>query len=120
MLCGQGRVRRIITKVKVAAALAHGRPVVATRPGAGGIVVNEGRALVVADEPREFADAVLGFLKDAAMWQRAVSAWVEAARRLFDPEVVLRPLGAVLKEQAGAARSRRAARAATVGRGSPQ
>ena len=90
-------------KVKVAAALAHGRPVVATRRGAAGIAVNEGRALIVTDEPREFADAVLGFLEDEPMWRRAVSASAEAARRLFAPEVVLWPLASVLEEETGAA-----------------
>src|SRR4029450_11220614 len=53
-------------KVKVPAAPAPGRPVVATRRGAAGIAVNEGGALIVTDEPREFADAVLGFLEDGA------------------------------------------------------
>jgi glycosyltransferase involved in cell wall biosynthesis len=54
------------TRLKVLEAMALGRPVVATRIGAEGIDVEHDRDLLLADEPRSFADAVLRLLAQPA------------------------------------------------------
>ena len=54
------------TRLKVLEAMALGRPVVATRIGAEGIEVKHDRDLLIADAPRDFADAVLRLLAQPA------------------------------------------------------
>jgi polysaccharide biosynthesis protein PslH len=50
------------TRLKIVEAMALARPVVATTIGAEGIDVQNGRDLMLADAPRDFADAVLRLL----------------------------------------------------------
>lgn len=62
------------TRLKILEALALARPVVATSIGAEGIDVRHGRDLLLADAPRDFADALLRLLAQpgeaAALGQR--------------------------------------------------
>jgi glycosyltransferase involved in cell wall biosynthesis len=67
-------------KIKVLEAMACGRPVVTTSVGAEGITEPEEGALMVADEPAVFADAVLALLEDGV--QR--TALGERARQLVE------------------------------------
>lgn len=50
------------TRLKIVEAMALARPVVATSIGAEGIEVQHGRDLLLADEPRDFANALLHLL----------------------------------------------------------
>src|SRR5258708_13603050 len=54
------------TRLKIVEAMALARPVVATPIGAEGIEVQHGRDLLLADEPRDFANAVLRLLAKPA------------------------------------------------------
>jgi polysaccharide biosynthesis protein PslH len=54
------------TRLKIVEAMALARPVVATSIGAEGIEVQHGRDVLIADEPRDFADAVLHVLTKPA------------------------------------------------------
>jgi GT2 family glycosyltransferase len=65
------------TKGKILEAAASGVPVITTSIGAEGYGGRLGEALVVADEPEEFAAAVARLLADDA-------AWEEACRRILD------------------------------------
>ena len=67
-------------KIKVLEAMACGRPVVTTSVGAEGITEPEEGALLVADEPAVFADAVSTLLEDGV--QR--TALGERARQLVE------------------------------------
>jgi glycosyltransferase involved in cell wall biosynthesis len=51
-------------KTKILEAMAMSKPVVVTSIGARGIDVTPGRDIVVADEPKEFADRVVELLND--------------------------------------------------------
>jgi glycosyltransferase involved in cell wall biosynthesis len=53
---------------KVLEAMALGTPVIASTPAAAGLQAIVGRDLLVADEPRDFATAVLRLLEDRAQW----------------------------------------------------
>ena len=53
-------------KIKVLEAMACGRPVVTTSIGAEGIAESDEGALMIADDPEDFADAVVALLKDGA------------------------------------------------------
>jgi glycosyltransferase involved in cell wall biosynthesis len=52
------------TRLKIFEALAMARPVVSTTVGAEGLVLEAGRQFVAADDPGEFADAVVALLRD--------------------------------------------------------
>ena len=53
------------TRLKILEALAMGRAVVTTSVGCEGLAVEDGRHLLVADDPAAFADAVIALLGDA-------------------------------------------------------
>ena len=52
------------TRLKIFEALAMARPVVSTSVGAEGLGIEAGQHYVCADQPREFADAVVSLLRD--------------------------------------------------------
>jgi GT2 family glycosyltransferase len=55
-------------KGKVASALAYGIPVVSTSIGVEGSGLADGREVLVADAPADFAEAVLRLYRDARLW----------------------------------------------------
>ncbi len=68
------------TRLKLLEAMAMGKPVVATRLGAEGYPVTEGRELLLADTPADFAAAVVRLMRDPqrrAELGRAGRAFVE-------------------------------------------
>ena len=74
LLAGSG------TRVKILEAWAAGTPVVSTRIGAEGLDCVDGTHLLIADEPRRFADSVSTLLASPADRSRIGSS----GRRLFD------------------------------------
>lgn len=52
------------SRLKILEAMAYGRPVVSTRLGCEGLLVESGRHLLLADEPEAFANAIGGILDD--------------------------------------------------------
>jgi glycosyltransferase involved in cell wall biosynthesis len=65
--------------IKSIEALAVGRPLVTTRAGARGLSAAIGRGLFVADEPKEFASALVGLLRNRSSWEAASAAAVKFA-----------------------------------------
>ena len=80
------------TRLKILEALAMGLPVVSTRLGAEGLAARDGVELLLADEPADFAAAVVRVLEDRALaarlgqsaralverrysWKAAAQAW---------------------------------------------
>jgi glycosyltransferase involved in cell wall biosynthesis len=53
------------TRLKILESLSLGTPVVATSKGAEGLNLTPGQDLLIADDPKDFAAAVLSLLKDA-------------------------------------------------------
>jgi sugar transferase (PEP-CTERM/EpsH1 system associated) len=66
------------TRLKIFEAMAMGRAVVSTTVGAEGLPVSPGRDILIADQPRQFADAVVRLMRDTDA-RRALQA---AARQL--------------------------------------
>jgi glycosyltransferase involved in cell wall biosynthesis len=58
------------TRLKILEAMAMGRPVVSTSLGAEGLEVRDGEELLLADEPAEFAGAVVRLLEDPRLGER--------------------------------------------------
>jgi glycosyltransferase involved in cell wall biosynthesis len=52
------------TRIKILEALAYGMPVVTTSKGAEGLAVEHGQHLLIADEPEEFARAIVQLMRD--------------------------------------------------------
>lgn len=57
-------------KIRVLQAMAVGKPVVSTSMGATGINVSPGENIILADEPREFAERVIELLNDKQLRQK--------------------------------------------------
>ena len=72
------------TRFKVLEAMACARPVVSTSLGVEGIPVRNGEHLLIADQPRDFADAVLSLLRDQAAGGRRSRALGAAARAFVE------------------------------------
>ncbi len=71
-------------RVKILNALAQGIPVVSTSIGAEGIRVSPGEHLLIADEPPDFARAVLELLADARMGKRLAQKGRALAESHYD------------------------------------
>ena len=58
------------TRLKIYEAMAMGKPVISTSIGAEGLPVRDGQELLLADEPAEFASAVIRVLRNTALADR--------------------------------------------------
>lgn len=86
------------TRFKILEAWAAGRAVVSTTLGAEGLGARDGEHLLLANDPDDFADAVLRLLRDPALRKRLGDAgwdlyrerftWPAAWRRLDEAEVI--------------------------------
>ncbi len=80
---------------KVLEAMALGTPVVASTPVAAGLQAIAGRDLLVADEPADFAAAVLRLLEDQAQWRRLATHGVAYIGTHHHWDVIIQQLTAV-------------------------
>jgi glycosyltransferase involved in cell wall biosynthesis len=55
-------------KGKIGQSLSLGLPVVTTSVGAEGMHLEDGKNVLLADHPRDFAEAVVRLYRDAALW----------------------------------------------------
>jgi glycosyltransferase involved in cell wall biosynthesis len=76
------------TRLKILEAMALGVPVIATSKGAEGLDAEPGRHLLVADEPAEFAEAVVRLLRSPARRQSLVDEALKLVARRYDWQVV--------------------------------
>jgi len=81
------------TRLKIFEAMAMGKALVSTTIGAEGLDVTSGRDVILADDPRSFADSILLLLRDDALRRRYEIAaaqlasqydWSEIAKRFRD------------------------------------
>ena len=82
------------TRVKVLEAMALGVPVVSTSKGIEGLDVKPGQHVLVADEPADFAKAVVRALQDGDLRQSLVAE----ARRLVETRYDWRMIGRKMNE----------------------
>lgn len=61
------------TRLKILEAMALGRPIVSTSIGCEGLNVVDGQHLLIADNPKEFAEKTIRLLKDNALYQLVVT-----------------------------------------------
>lgn len=69
------------TRLKIYEAMAAGKAVVSTTVGAEGLDVHPGHDIVIADDPRSFADAIVALLKDGKLRRSYQQAAAENASK---------------------------------------
>jgi polysaccharide biosynthesis protein PslH len=82
-------------RVKILEALAEGLPIVTTSIGCEGIAVENGRHLLVADSPQEFAQATLRLLTDPAYANTLARNGRELIEKKYDYHVAYGPVDLV-------------------------
>ena len=66
--------------------------VVATTTSVEGMHLADGEEILVADDPRDFAEAVARLYRDEALWTRLSRAGLDNVRRHFSPEAARRAI----------------------------
>ena len=94
------------SRLKILEAFAMGIPVVSTTVGCEGLGVEDGRELLVADTPRDFARAIDRVTTDGALRRALVERATEHVRRHFTWEAIGRRLTTIYAERRGAGASR--------------
>jgi glycosyltransferase involved in cell wall biosynthesis len=84
------------TRLKIYEAMAAGKAVVSTSVGAEGLDVRPGRDIILADDPRSFADAICQLLQDEALRHSYERAAAECAAR-YDWSVIGADFGRTLE-----------------------
>ena len=75
------------TRLKIYEAMATGKAVVSTTVGAEGLDVHHGRDIMLADDPRSFAQAIIMLLRDSELRRRYEKAASETAARYDWPAI---------------------------------
>jgi glycosyltransferase involved in cell wall biosynthesis len=75
------------TRLKIYEAMATAKAVVSTTVGAEGLDVHHGHDIILADDPRSFAQAVIMLLRDGELRRRYEKAAVETAARYDWPAI---------------------------------
>ena len=75
------------TRLKIYEAMATAKAVVSTTVGAEGLDVQHGRDIILADDPRSFAQAVIMLLRDPELRRRYERAAAETAARYDWPAI---------------------------------
>jgi len=83
-------------KGKVNLAMSHGLPVVATSVAIEGMHLTDGDDVLVADDPRAFAEAVLRVYDDESLWQRLSTGGRLNIERFFSRDVARAALRGLL------------------------
>ncbi|TIX51250.1 glycosyltransferase family 4 protein [Alteraurantiacibacter aquimixticola] len=91
------------TRIKIIEAMAFGKAVVTTAVGCEGLAVENGEHLLIADEPKDFADAVLSLADDAALRRLVARRGREFGRDHFAPEAADEKLRAAIMAELGTA-----------------
>lgn len=96
------------TRVKIVEAAAFGKPVVSTRLGAEGLDFNDGREIILEDDPGRFAETCVELLADMARCETLGTAARAAAERLYDRDTVVKTIRQELERDFVADTRRRA------------
>ena len=83
-------------KGKLATSFSYGLPVVATQVAAEGMDLRDGHDLLIADSPRDFADAVVRLYTDPELWARLSESGRALVRERYSPAAIRKGLEQVL------------------------
>jgi len=85
-------------KGKIGGALAAGLPTVATPLAAEGMSLVDGREILLADTPADFAEAVARLYQDETLWNAISTAGLDCAQRLWGAEAAWETLRDILAD----------------------
>jgi glycosyltransferase involved in cell wall biosynthesis len=80
------------TRLKILESMALGTPVIATRKGAEGLDVEDGKDILLADTPEELTDAICQLFDDPALRARLSAAGRATVERQYDWAIIGRQL----------------------------
>jgi glycosyltransferase involved in cell wall biosynthesis len=89
------------TRVKILEAMSLGNPVVSTRIGAEGIEAEQGREILLADKPDEFAAEVLRVLADHDLFENLRRAGRHLVEQKYDWRVIGREINQQVEQLVG-------------------
>jgi glycosyltransferase involved in cell wall biosynthesis len=84
------------TRIKILESLAHGVPLVSTTVGAEGLDVVDGRHLLLADSPAQFAAACVRLLRDVSLRRLLSQEGSELVRNMYDWAAIERRVQALV------------------------
>jgi glycosyltransferase involved in cell wall biosynthesis len=76
------------TRLKILEAMAYGRPVVSTSLGCEGLVVEDGKHLLIADSPQEFAEKTILLLTNNDLQQMLINNARELVEQVYDWDII--------------------------------
>ncbi len=80
------------SRLKILEAMASGLPVVSTAKGAEGLDVTHDKNILIADEPEEFAKALIDVMNDDALHRRLAEAGLELIKARYSWDTAAQPL----------------------------
>lgn len=83
-------------KGKINMSMSYGLPVIATGLAAEGMHLQDGKDVLIAEEPEDFVRAAMALRDDGGLWQRLSSAGLENIQRHFSREAAAETLRRVL------------------------
>ncbi len=89
------------TRLKILEAMALGRPVVSTKIGCEGLSVVDGRNILIADGPEQFAGKIVRLLKDKALYRHIVTEARKLVVAKYDWDAIAARQMRVYSELAG-------------------
>ena len=88
------------TRLKIIESMALGTPVVSTSKGAEGLEVENGENILIADNPVEFANAVLYILRNTQLREKISQAGLKLVKEHYSSEAMGRKFNSLLEEVA--------------------
>jgi glycosyltransferase involved in cell wall biosynthesis len=88
------------TRIKIIEAAAYGKPIVATSLGAEGLHMQDGRELLIRDNPDSFARACIDLLKDAALCERLGTTAYQTAISRYNRAAIVQLIQNYISEAA--------------------
>lgn len=86
------------TRLKIPEAMAQGRAVVSTSVGCEGLEVTPGKDIIVADDPKEFANRTVELLKDEGLRLKIGLNGRKLAETKYDWKIIVKELCSVYQE----------------------
>lgn len=93
---------------KVVESMALGTPVVSTVFGAGGLEVRDEETILVADEPRRFAEKVILLMSDSVLWRKLSENGRRLVQEKYDLDAATKKLEQIYSELVSLRRSNHA------------
>src|SRR5262249_15903110 len=86
-------------KGKINQSMAFGVPVVATSLAVEGMELRDRKDILVADEPQDFAEALIELYESEELWKRISENGIERTRSLYSTEVAREKLERLFNNQ---------------------